>query len=723
MSSSALLHLFLVTATTFLGSTSCHAAQLIFADEFDVPGPPDPLVWSYDKGDWGWGNAELQRYTDDSKNVQVQNGKLVIRAHRVEDAGRSQFTSARIKTLNKVTFQYGRVEAFMKMPDLRNGLWPAFWTLGNDFPIVGWPACGEIDIMEMGHSSGIQEGTVNRKVGSAAHWEHEDDTWANYFDYYTAPSNLNDGSFHNYTLNWTPKFLETYVDGTLVWKMDISHPNCPADKCSEFHKPHFFLLNLAIGGRYTDILTPSGITAPFPAELQVDYVRLYTNQWTHVGGSYFGENEGSYELVNCGCPTTCTDTVLNRSAPGPEGTFSCRERIEWVISNLQLDEKDACAVVGNEFPDICGADCNSMTCPKDDLVSTPIPTATREPTATTTTTTTTPAPVPNPPGPPGPPSSTPKPIDCGCPNHCTARELDQVAGGFTCRARIQWLMDHTPNDRMSEKKACFAVSEEFPSICGRNCNLFHCDLFGENHGDDNDNDNDNGGNDSSSTNPPLDSTNGNDIEERKDDQDASSAITCGCASCNDEVLNRSVGDSTCLERITSLMETQHKSELEACRLVGEEFPKICGGEYCNPDTCTMDCSCGSNSCQSSILNRLVMDKEGTQTCRDRIHSLVETTNVSVKEACGQVSDQFPSVCGQGCHPESCSVFPRTTVRDCGCPGTCLDRVLDQDAAGPSCRDRINWVMGANGLGEEDACSLVSDQFPSSCARGCDPRTC
>jgi len=673
---------------------------LIFADEFDVSGPPDPLVWSYDKGDWGWGNAELQMYTDDPENVEVKNGKLVIRARR--SSSNDRCTSARIKTLNKVTFQYGRVEASIKMPDLGNGLWPAFWTLGNDFPIVGWPACGEIDIMEMGHSSGIQEGTVNRKVGSAAHWEHEDNTWATYFEYYTAPSNLNDGSsFHNYTLNWTPNFLETFVDGNRVWKMDISHPNCPADKCSEFHKPHFFLLNMAIGGRYTDILTPSGITAKLPAELQVDYVRLYTNQWTSVGGSYFGDNEGSYELVNCGCPTTCTDAVLNRPATGPGGTFSCRERIEWVISNMQFDEKDACAVVGNEFPSICGVGCDSMTCPKDPL--TPVPT--RAPT---------PAPVPNPPGPPGPPAptdNTPKTIDCGCPNHCTAQDLDQIAGGFTCRARIQWLMD---TNALSEGEACFTVSEEFPSICGKNCNLFYCDLFGfDQNGDE--------GNHDDSSGP--DNNSGNDIEEeQKEEDEASETISCGCASCSDGVLNRMAGDSTCLERITRLMETQDKPELEACRLVGEAFPSICGGEYCNPDICTMDCSCGS-TCQSSILDRLVIDNGGAHSCRDRIHWLVETTNASVKDACSQVSEQFPSVCGQGCHPESCNEFPRTTVRNCGCPGTCLDRVLDQDAAGPSCRDRINWVMGANGLGEEGACALVSDQFPNSCARGCDPRTC
>ncbi|KAL3937192.1 MAG: hypothetical protein SGBAC_007643 [Bacillariaceae sp.] len=551
-----LLHLLLL-ATTFYSKYCCHAAQLIFADEFDVSGPPDPSVWSYDKGDWGWGNAELQMYTDDSKNVQVENGKLVIRAR--SDAG--QLTSARIKTLNKVTFQYGRVEASIKMPDLGNGLWPAFWTLGNDFPIVGWPACGEIDIMEMGHSSGIQEGTVNRKVGSAAHWEHEDDTWATYWDYYTATSNLNDG-FHNYTLNWTPQFLETFVDGIRIWKMDISDPNCPADKCSEFHKPHFFLLNMAIGGRYTDVLNPSGITAPFPAELQVDYVRLYTNQWTNVGGSYFGDNEGSYELLDCGCPATCTDAVLNRPATGPEGTYSCRDRIEWVISNLQFDEKDACTVVGNEFPDICGVNCNSMTCSKDSW--TPVPTWTLTPAPT-------PAPVPNPPGPPGPPPGPPGPppstalktIDCGCPNHCTSQQLDQIADDFTCRARIQWLMD---TNAVSEGEACFTVSEEFPTICGKKCNLFYCDLFGE------DGDNVNG--------PGPENTGGNDIR-----------------------------------------------------------------------------------------------------------------------------------------------YNNAVVRDCGCPNTCLDWALDQDAAGPSCRDRINWVMGAYGWGEKDACSLVSDQFPNGCARGCDPRTC
>ena len=126
-------------------TSSIQAGQLVFAEEFNSGDRPDPNIWSYDLGDWGWGNAELQRYTDSRDNVQVSNGKLVISALRWGN----EITSGRIKTLNKFKFKYGRVEASIKVPDLRNGLWPAFWTLGNSFPVIGWPQCGEIDIMEM----------------------------------------------------------------------------------------------------------------------------------------------------------------------------------------------------------------------------------------------------------------------------------------------------------------------------------------------------------------------------------------------------------------------------------------------------------------------------------------------------------------------------------------------------------------------------------------------
>ena len=272
-----------VSGLLALASSTGVLAQdtLLWSDEFDTGDVPNPEVWSYDlgRGDSGWGNRELQDYTDAAENAFIENGHLVIRALE-QDTGAASFTSARIRTQDKVLFKYGTIEARVRVPDLGDGLWPAFWTLGNNFSQVGWPACGELDILEMGHTSAIRDDVVNQRVGSAAHWENNDN-YATYGLFYDAPERL-DGDFHVYRLEWTPDFVRTYVDGNRVWEMAIDPTSCT--DCTEFHEPHFMIINLAVGGNYTGILTESGITAPLPAEMQVDYVRIYDNGFTEVSG-------------------------------------------------------------------------------------------------------------------------------------------------------------------------------------------------------------------------------------------------------------------------------------------------------------------------------------------------------------------------------------------------------------------------------------------------------
>jgi beta-glucanase (GH16 family) len=270
----------LVCALLALALATPAAAQqaLLWSDEFDRGEVPDPATWSYDLGANGWGNNELQAYTDDPENARIRDGELVIRA--LPQATGAPFTSARIRTQDKVTFRYGTLEARIKVPDLADGLWPAFWTLGNNFSQVGWPACGELDILEMGHVTAIGAGLANRRVGSAAHWENNDN-YATYGLFYDAPQRLDD-DYHLYRLEWTPDFVRTYVDDALVWEMAIDERSCT--DCTEFHEPHFVILNLAVGGNYTGILAESGITAPLPAEMKVDYVRIYDNGYTEVEG-------------------------------------------------------------------------------------------------------------------------------------------------------------------------------------------------------------------------------------------------------------------------------------------------------------------------------------------------------------------------------------------------------------------------------------------------------
>ena len=270
------------------------AETLIWSDEFNTGPILDPNTWSYDIGDGcasgicGWGNAEFQLYTSDPANVRVDGGQLIITAVRdlvngPSDPGPDEvnFTSARVKTIDRLEFKYATVEARIQLPDLADGLWPAFWTLGANIPTVGWPACGEIDIFEMGNSGAIAQNVINRRVGSTAHW----DSFGNYAGYgldYTSPTDLND-QFHIYRMEWTPDHITTYIDGIWIWTIDISNP--AAFGGEEFHEPHFFLLNMAVGGNYTGITgDPFGISANFPAEYRVDWIRIYDNGFTELTG-------------------------------------------------------------------------------------------------------------------------------------------------------------------------------------------------------------------------------------------------------------------------------------------------------------------------------------------------------------------------------------------------------------------------------------------------------
>lgn len=278
--------LLLTCALAALAQTGTAAAQLLWSDEFDAGTRPDSAIWSYDLGASGWGNQELQEYTDSVENAHIENGNLVITVReKLTGSSPTGFTSARLRTEDKLMFRYGTIEARIKMPDLRNGLWPAFWTLGNNFGEAGWPACGELDILEMGWRDAVSAGLANRYVASAAHWEYQG-THALYGRTYNAalaePAGLN-GEYHLFSMNWSPDSITTYLDGKVLWTMDIGLDSCV--DCEELHEPHFIILNVAVGGTYTGLLNQEQITAPLPAEMHVDFVRIYDNGHTELSGS------------------------------------------------------------------------------------------------------------------------------------------------------------------------------------------------------------------------------------------------------------------------------------------------------------------------------------------------------------------------------------------------------------------------------------------------------
>jgi beta-glucanase (GH16 family) len=267
---------------------------LIWSEEFGAGPSLDGSVWSHDLGDGcaagicGWGNNELQDYTDDPANVRVEGGELIITALRQTvngpgDPGPDEYTfsSGRIKTQGRLAFRYATIEARIRLPDLADGLWPAFWTLGSDITAVGWPACGEIDIFEMGSAGAIADGAINRRVGSTAHWDFGGNH-ASYGLAYTSPADLHD-SYHVYRMEWTPTYVSTYIDGIWIWTMNLTDPQSFGGE--EFHQPHFLILDLAVGGNYTGITGDgSDITATFPAEYRVDWIRVYDNGSTTLVG-------------------------------------------------------------------------------------------------------------------------------------------------------------------------------------------------------------------------------------------------------------------------------------------------------------------------------------------------------------------------------------------------------------------------------------------------------
>ena len=251
--------------------------EQVFADEFNGTAL-DTRVWNTESNGDGGGNQELQYYLP--SNVSVANGHLVITARRQSYGGKS-FTSGRINTMGKVAFKHGMVQASIKLPRTANGLWPAFWLMGNDLNSgTSWPYCGEIDVLEAGGSQGITEGTQERFFVSALHWgPYQNGQHPMYSRTTTASYSLQDGQFHTYTMMWDQQKISMYLDDDTepYFEMNINDTSQQNSAGNYFHKQFFLLLNVAVGGNIPGILDPGGITALNGGEqtMEVDYVRVY----------------------------------------------------------------------------------------------------------------------------------------------------------------------------------------------------------------------------------------------------------------------------------------------------------------------------------------------------------------------------------------------------------------------------------------------------------------
>ncbi len=242
--------------------------QLVWSDEFNGS-QVSTSTWDI-RNDGNVQNNELEYYTSRPSNLTVSNGTLVITALREEYGGR-HYTSARLST--KLSWQYGRIEARMKLP-YGQGLWPAFWMLGANINSIGWPACGEIDIMEMigGASRSNPPGGDGYLFGTA-HWANNG-SHAQYGLNYRLTSGGFSDNYHLFSVTWTPSKITWYVDGIQYCSLDTN----PAG-LSAFRAPFFILLNLAVGGSWPG--SPDAFTV-FPQTLEVDYVRVYQDVATGV---------------------------------------------------------------------------------------------------------------------------------------------------------------------------------------------------------------------------------------------------------------------------------------------------------------------------------------------------------------------------------------------------------------------------------------------------------
>lgn len=242
---------------------------LVWSDEFEGPNGAlvDATKWAFDLGGGGWGNQELETYTDRPRNASLTGeGTLAIQALRETFTGADgitrEYTSARLKTQGKFEQAYGRFEARIRVPR-GQGLWPAFWMLGADIAAAGWPRCGEVDVMEaIGREPSTVHGTIHGPgysggdgIGAA----------------FTLPGGAGfaDG-FHVFAVEWEPAAIRWYVDGVLY--QTRTPAGLPAGRRWVFDHPFFLLLNVAVGGSWPG--NPDATTT-FPQAMLADYVRVY----------------------------------------------------------------------------------------------------------------------------------------------------------------------------------------------------------------------------------------------------------------------------------------------------------------------------------------------------------------------------------------------------------------------------------------------------------------
>ena len=304
--------------------------HLVWNEDF-TDGALDTQVWNIEVNGEGGGNNELQYYCEKGVTVGTEptTGKqcLILTATKEDYLGK-KCTSGRVNSKNKMYYTFGRIDARIKFPRTANGLWPAFWQMGNNFDQVGWPKCGETDIIEMGHQNAFSKGTQDRFFNGALHigrawnadWcDAQEATWS---------YSLQD-TFHIVTLIWTPVSIDMYMDkdahpeNGAYFHADLE-PNEDADYNRQlvFGKPNFVIANLAVGGNFPGIFNIDGISAlnNGPQSMYIDWIRVYQR------------GEGSETFV---CPSA-SDPIEPENPQGIDKVPSDQVPSTKVLRNGQL---------------------------------------------------------------------------------------------------------------------------------------------------------------------------------------------------------------------------------------------------------------------------------------------------------------------------------------------------------------------------------------------------
>ena len=247
----------------YISPISYDGYQLVWHDEFNG-NQINTNNWVFETGTGcphlcGWGNNELQYYRE--QNAWIEDGVLVIEARR-ENVASSNYTSARMKTQGKQSFKYGRIDIRALLPE-GQGIWPALWMLGNNITSVGWPACGEIDIMEMIGGNGREN-----QVHGTLHWDYNGHVSAGRA--YTRPTGTFADEYHVFSITWDQTFIRWYVNNNQFHEINITPGHM-----TEFHEEFFLLFNVAVGGNWPG--NPNQTTT-FPQQMKVDYVRVFQKE-------------------------------------------------------------------------------------------------------------------------------------------------------------------------------------------------------------------------------------------------------------------------------------------------------------------------------------------------------------------------------------------------------------------------------------------------------------